>query len=333
MASQKVKFTVGLFVFSGIVIAVLAFIWLGMSSFLEKGQYYAIYFDETVQGLDIDSPVKYRGVTIGRVVDIDVAPDSKLIQVIAKMEKGHNINTNIVAQLSVVGITGSMFIELDLKAKDEPDKTPTLSFKPEYPVLASKLSNISEILEGIDDFLLQIRAIDIEGISGQIKVTLDNVNKMIADANIKGLSGKLESSLDDISAIAEKERWDRILSSAENAMKTLETVTGKADISAGRLDNTLASLEKISTGNEKAITLAINDFRTAMSKVNTLLDTGNSVVTGADDTVYQLGHDLNEIARNIEVATENLNRIIDIVSDQPSQLIFGEPPAKREAEE
>ncbi len=333
MASQKVKFTVGLFVFSGIVIAMLAFLWLGMSRILEKGQKYAIYFDESVQGLDIDAPVKYRGVTTGRVVDIDVAPDSKLIQVIAKMEKGHNLEKDIVAQLSVVGITGSMFIELDLKAKDEPDKTPALSFKPEYPVFASKPSNISEILEGIDDFLVQIRAIDLDGISGKIKVTLDNINKVMADANIKGLSGKLESSLDDINAIVDKDRWERILTSAENAMKTLESVTGKADVSAGRLDNTLASLEKISTGNEKNITEAIADFRTAMTKLNSLLDTGNSVVTGVDDTVYQLGYDLNEIARNIEQATENLNRIIDIVGDQPSQLIFGEPPAKRDAEE
>jgi phospholipid/cholesterol/gamma-HCH transport system substrate-binding protein len=333
MASQKVKFTVGLFVFSGIVIAVLAFIWLGMSRFLEKGQKYAIYFDESVQGLDIDAPVKYRGVTTGRVVDIDVAPDSRLIQVIAKMEKGHNLETDIVAQLSVVGITGSMFIELDLKGKDEPDKTPELSFKPEYPVFASKKSNITEILEGIDDFLLQIRAIDLDGISGRIKDTLDNFNKVMADANIKGLSGKLESSLDDINAIVDRERWDRILSSAENTIKSIETIAGKADGSVDRLDNTLKSLEKISTGNEKSITEAISDFRTAMTKLNTLLDTCNSVVTGVDDTVYQLGHDLNDIARNIEQATENLNRIIDIVSDQPSQLIFGEPPAKRVREE
>jgi phospholipid/cholesterol/gamma-HCH transport system substrate-binding protein len=333
MASQKVKFTVGLFVFSGIVIAVLAFIWLGMSRFLEKGQYYAIYFDESVQGLDIDAPVKYRGVTAGRVVKIDVAPDSRLIQVIAKMEKGHKLETDIVAQLSVVGITGSMFIELDLKGKDEPDKSPQLSFTPEYPVFASKPSNISEILAGIDDFLVQIRAIDLDGISGRIKVTLDNFNKVMADANIKGLSGKLESSLDDINAIVERKRWDSILSSAENTIKAIETIAGKADGSVEKLDNTLKSLEKISTGNEKNITEAIADFRAAMVKLNTLLDTGNSVVTGVDDTIYQLGHDLNEIARNIEHATENLNRIIDIVSDQPSQLLFGEPPAKRDIEE
>ncbi|NLA75813.1 MAG: MCE family protein [Deltaproteobacteria bacterium] len=333
MASQKVKFTVGLFVFSGIVIGVLAFIWLGMSRFLEKGQYFAVYFDESVQGLDISSPVKYRGVEIGRVVKIEVAPDSKLIQVIVKIEKVHDLETDIAARLSVVGITGSMFIELDLRASEEPDRTPLLDFEAEYPVLASKPSNISEILEGIDDFLKQIRAIDIDGISGKIKITLDNFNRLMADANIKGLSEKLESLLEDFSTVVDKKRWKNILASAENATKAIEIIADKADRSVDRLGNTLEILEKIAAGNENNITEAISDFRAAMAKANTLFDTGNSVVTGMDDTIYQLGHDLNEIARNIEEATDNLNRIIDIVSDQPSQLLFGEPPAKRNTEE
>ncbi len=58
---------------SGIILAVLIFIWLGMSRYFEKGQYYAIYFNESVQGLDVDSPLKYRGVMIGRVTRNAVA--------------------------------------------------------------------------------------------------------------------------------------------------------------------------------------------------------------------------------------------------------------------
>jgi len=73
MASTRIKFTVGLFVASGIGFALIAVIWLGMSRFLEKGQYYATYFNESVQGLDIESPVKYRGVSIGRVQRVGVA--------------------------------------------------------------------------------------------------------------------------------------------------------------------------------------------------------------------------------------------------------------------
>ena len=336
MASRKTKFTVGLFVFFGIVIAVLAILWLGMSHFLEKGKDYAIYFDESVQGLDIGSPVKFRGVTVGRVVKIDVAPDSKLIQVIVKIDKDTKLESNIaniVAQLSIAGyITGSMFIELDLKEKGESYKSSVPNFPSEYPIISSEPSNIREIFEGIDDLLNQIKAIDLKGISGRIKDTLDHFNQLMADANIKGLSKNLESSLKDIRSIVQKERWDRILSSVEDAMKLLESTAGKADVSMAKLDNSFGSLERMTRGNEKTIDKAIADFKTAMEKVNRLLDTGNSMVTGADDTIYELGQNLNEIANNIEQATENLNRITEIITDQPSQLFFGEPRAPKKIE-
>jgi hypothetical protein len=52
----------------------------GYVPFFGKGQFYVTYFDESIQGLVIDSPVKYRGVFIGRVDGISVAPDSKLIK-------------------------------------------------------------------------------------------------------------------------------------------------------------------------------------------------------------------------------------------------------------
>ena len=73
MASQKTKFAVGLFVAGGLACVVLVVIWLGMSRFLEKGQFYVTYFDESIQGLVVDSPVKYRGVFIGRVDSFGVA--------------------------------------------------------------------------------------------------------------------------------------------------------------------------------------------------------------------------------------------------------------------
>ena len=73
MATQKTKFAVGLFVAIGFTLAILVTIWLGMSRFLQKGRFYVTYFDESVQGLDVDSPVKYRGVFTGRVESIGVA--------------------------------------------------------------------------------------------------------------------------------------------------------------------------------------------------------------------------------------------------------------------
>ena len=112
MASIKTKLLVGIFVLVGFFIAIIGLIWFGMSGQLEKGRFYIAYFDESVQGLDKDSPVKYRGVSIGRVENIGVAPDAKLIQVVMKIEAGLKNREQLVAQLKSVGITGIMFIRL-----------------------------------------------------------------------------------------------------------------------------------------------------------------------------------------------------------------------------
>ena len=200
MASTRTKFAVGLFVAGGITIALLAIIWLGVTRYFEKGQYYATYFNESVQGLDKDSPVKYRGVAIGRVAKIGVAADSKLIEVVLKIESGQKLGGNIVAQMKPVGITGMMFIELDQKKEDEPDRSPYLSFPSKYPIVASKPSGISDLLLGIDNALEQLSTLDLEGISDKIKLTLDSLNQAIADANLKAISTNLASSLEKASA-------------------------------------------------------------------------------------------------------------------------------------
>jgi phospholipid/cholesterol/gamma-HCH transport system substrate-binding protein len=82
MAKKTANFMLGLFVILGFFLGVSAIIWVGATSFFQKGQTYITYFDESVQGLQSDSNVKYRGVDVGRVERIRVAPDNKLIGVV-----------------------------------------------------------------------------------------------------------------------------------------------------------------------------------------------------------------------------------------------------------
>jgi ABC-type transporter Mla subunit MlaD len=55
---------------SGITIAVLAVIILGTGALFKKKVMMETYFDESVQGLSVGAPLKYRGVTIGSVEHI-----------------------------------------------------------------------------------------------------------------------------------------------------------------------------------------------------------------------------------------------------------------------
>jgi phospholipid/cholesterol/gamma-HCH transport system substrate-binding protein len=332
MASQKTKFSVGLFLAGGITLGLVAFIWLGMSRYLEKGQYYVTYFNESVQGLDKDSQVKYRGVAIGRVESISVAPDSKLIQVVMKIESGQTLGSDIVAQLKAVGITGSVFVELDQKKKGEPDRSPTLTFPSEYPIVASKPSEISQFFMGVDEILNRIKALDLEGIADKIQRDLDTIHQAVTDADIKGLSTKAQASLGSINHILDRGRWDKILASLEGASAALVSFIEQGSGTLTQVESTFAEAQDTIAETEMMLKTAVQDLRVALGKANLFLDKGSSLVSGAEGMVFDLRGHLLVTAQNLEKASMNLDRLLEIVADQPSQLLFAEPPPPRKGE-
>jgi phospholipid/cholesterol/gamma-HCH transport system substrate-binding protein len=323
MASQKTKFVVGLFLVCGIGIALLAFIWLGMSRYFEKGRFYVTYFNESVQGLDKDSPVKYRGVSVGRVHSIGVAPDSKLVKVVLKIETGMVLDINMVAQLKSVGITGSVFIELDQKKRDEPDRSPPLSFPSEYPIVASKPSELGEILRGIDEILNKIKALDLEGITVKIKSNLDTIEKTVQEANVKGLSRKVERSLDQLNQILDGHQWDKILASTQDTIREANAFFVKGNATLTHAENAFSKASEIISDKQQTI-------REALENINKVIERSASLTAGADETFSHLRKNLLVSAQNLERASENLNRFLEILAEQPSQLILGDAPPRRE---
>ena len=349
MASQKTKFSVGLFVASGICIIVVAIIWLGMSRYLEKGNFYVTYFDESVQGLKKGAEVKYRGVSVGRVESIGVAPDDKLIQVVMKIETDQTLTTDMVAQLRDVGLTGSMFVELDRKKKGEPSLSPRITFPSEYPIVPSKPSEMQKFLSGIDEVIEHIKSLDLRGISDKVKLTLDTVNQavteadikglserfqssfdeidgMIADAQIKEISTRLQSSLDGADRLLNSRRWSEILASIQKAAETLNQVMDLAKGGLTHADNAFVGVERIVVENEGTIRGAIQEILEATKNANELLTRGAKMVDGSDDSIRQLRQELLVSAQNLAQATDNLNRFMEILADQPSQLLLGKPP-------
>jgi phospholipid/cholesterol/gamma-HCH transport system substrate-binding protein len=94
----------------------------------------------------------------------------------------------------------------------------------------------------------------------------------------------------------------------------------------------ITRVEGIVSQNEAAIGTAIGDFQKAMQTANVFLEKGSSLVRGTDESQVQLRRHMLVIAQNLEKASENLQRLIDLLADQPSQLMFGQPPVPRKIE-
>lgn len=316
MASVKTALAVGLFVAVGFVVFTVGIIWLGMSNYFEKGTHYIAYFDESVQGLDKDSPVKYRGVAIGRVEKIRVAPDMRLIETQLKIETDLKPGKDVVAQLKSVGITGIMFIELEHEEPEAPDLSPALTFTPPYPVIKTRPSEIKQLIEGIGDVFDQIKLLDVKGISTRLKETIDILNQTARDARIGDLSADISSTLEKMETVGES--INRL------ALDARKTVT--------RFDQTLGAVDTVVRRNKDTINKTVDEFHRSLTAAGALLSKGTNLIDQTDNTVSILRQHLQVSLNNIEQATENLNRLINILADQPSQLIFGQPPPPRKTQ-
>ncbi len=323
MATIKTKLNVGLFVIIGLFVAFIAIIWVGMSHYFEQGRLYSAYFNDSVQGLSKDSPLKFRGVTIGRVSDIKVAPDGKLIEVILKIESDMKPDKNIVAQLRSVGITGIMFVELDLKKKGEPDLSPSLSFAPDHTVIDTKQSEITRFLDSLSDIIAQINKIDFEGLSNKTKSTLGKIDSAVNEARIAKVSSDFRVSLD---------KWNRAVASLEVAASTFKTFTLNTDKAVSNLNNTVTKIEDIIAGNKDSVAQAIKNLNSAVNNVGLLVIEGTEFIKNTGQNFSSLQQQILSTMQSVEKTSETLNRSVEQISDQPSLLLFSAPQPEKEVE-
>jgi phospholipid/cholesterol/gamma-HCH transport system substrate-binding protein len=295
MAGKTPKFMVGLFVTLGMVLGVAGIIWIGATKYFEKGNRYVTYFDESVQGLQKDSNVKYRGVEVGRVEQIAVAPDNKLISVVMKINLKDDLPKTAVAQLKTAGITGLVFVELDRSKPEEQAKSPKLTFPAEYPVIPSRPSEIAKIVEGVNLVVDKFSQVDTRGIFDQLKSTAAEIEiffrgkKMEAIlANVEAASGNLKSLSQRMDKAMAAGTLDQILVEARDALKGTRVL--------------MASLEEEMKGM---------NLRETMGKMQ-------SITTEVKAT-----------SENLRQTSETLDAFANRIKDRPSDLLFGKPPKKR----
>jgi phospholipid/cholesterol/gamma-HCH transport system substrate-binding protein len=324
MARKTSKFMIGLFVTIGILIGLVAVVWLGASKYFEKGATYVTYFDESVQGLQLDSAVKYRGVEVGRVEKIRVAPDNKLIEVVMKINLRGKLERDDVAQLKAAGITGIVFVELDRKDPKEPDLSPKITFASEHRIIPSKPSDIKQLLTGIDNVIQSLKKIDTQGISDQVKSTLKVLESTVAGLNSvvgsveKTLgAGRLEETVGEV-----KNTLLKLQNFVLEVQKELQALNlGKTGTN---IENATARLDKIMNSGE--VEAILGEAKGAAKKVSQLVE-------GLDKRSLEITNNIKATSENLKRASESLEMLVDRVYASPSDLLFGEPPPRRRGNE
>lgn len=199
---------------------------------------YAVYFDESVLGLNMDAPVKYRGINVGNVVSLKINPNnSEQVEVLVNVLKTTPIKVSTVAQLTSQGITGLSYINLSY---GEETSEPLESKKgEEYPVIKTipslliKLENtFGDMSVNLTETLYRTRQLLKEENQQEISLLLKNsaifmakMNQILDDEtisnfqqsikNLNSASQKLDMLLPRVGEFMEKSgKWEDDISNA-----------------------------------------------------------------------------------------------------------------------
>ncbi len=317
MSAKVGKFKLGLFVIVGICMGAGAILWLASSKYLEGGRTYVTFFNESVQGLEKDSVVKYRGVDVGRVLDIRVAPDYKLIEVVMHIKFTGDLSKEMLAQLRTVGITGISFVELDRRKPGEPVSRVPINFAAEHPIIPSRPSEISEIFSLVDKITSELRDVDFkamaEGMAGLIK----QADKILRDGRLARAVNKMVDAADGM---------DRLVKEANRKLDQANVKKINRDVTAAVADARAVLGDMRRTLKEMGLPEAGKRAGGVIKRADQAVKRADSMVAATRSQVDQVMANVMSVSRNLERASRSLERLLHRLERRPSDIIWGQQP-------
>lgn len=343
-------FKIGIFVISAVVIAIIGVVVLGVGTIFQKKSIVETYIDESVQGLDVGSPVKFRGVPVGRVEQISLTSaeystrreyvlvrvsissnmfqfpvnDPRSPQLKQALDRGFRI------RIAPQGLTGVAYLEADYL---DPERNPPLEidWQPYYPYIPSTRSRITQLSEAVERILRNFSDIDIAQLSQTIDKSLVAMTKLAENANLDKIGAQANALLNELRET--NRQINTLVSNPE-----LKTTIADASASAGRA-------RQIIERAEKPINQMLTDLPQATESLSRLVKRLDSAATDLPETSSQLRQTIQRMNRllanqqrdiektmdNLRAVSENLKEITDNSKKYPSQVLFGAPPPPSKA--
>jgi paraquat-inducible protein B len=325
---------IGFFVLFGFFLIFATAIYVGSIRLFANEIRVLFYFDESVNGLSVGSPVKFKGVTIGTVSDIllaydqDRSTEASFIPVFAKIDLGRlhrnlgldptidfqdddvfdaQVVEGLRAKLEMISfITGQLYVELDYFAPPGSEFRVVqreLNFR-EIPTVPSTMAEFGSSASSI---MAKLASLDIKGINDALREALGTLNtKLVAmetdkwNSAVLGLTedfGRIARDL-DLAPLLEE------LSATNAALNSLVT----------RLDG---AIEPAVEGYDAVVT----DSRQALAQIDLAFRRVDELVAANSG----FGRDLELTLREVREAARSLRELLEFLERNPRALLSGRP--------
>jgi paraquat-inducible protein B len=321
---------IGAFVTAASILTIGMVLYFGTASFLNRSTQFILFFDQSINGLNVGSMVKFRGVPVGQVRRIMIradgqSEDSTAIPVIIEINRSRlerdlgvpsdvfdpdrmedSIGRGLVAQLNLESfITGQLFVEFSF----EPDKVgetrthlEASNGMFEIPTLNSSLDQITaDVAQIISD----VGALDLQELNDNVNRLLVNASKTLEGIDSAAISRSVTGAADEVTRVVASDAFKSSLLAVRDAFEEVRETANSFNLSEGPL---AAKID----GWTSQITHTLDGLDALTTDASALLQPGS-------DARFEFENMLREVsrtARSIRLFAEYLER-------NPNALITG----------
>jgi paraquat-inducible protein B len=324
---------IGAFVLGAVVLIVIAILVFGSGRLFRQTREFVLYFDNSVNGLRVGAPVKFKGVEIGSVKDIrlqlEEGGEVNKIPVIIEIDlkkltsrgattapavdreafKEFIVDYGLRGQLEMESlVTGLLYVALDFFPGTPINLVQQEKGDYQYPEIPTLPTTLEQAKGAVTRVISKLEDIDFKELGANLEATLKGVNRTVN-------SPELESVLRSLARVMPK--VDEAVVNIRNLAGTLDD---KVKILADDLQHTSADARlalKQAGDALKQTQETMKGAEAAVANIETLTD--------LDSTV---NYELIKGLRDVSTAARSLRSLTDYLERNPRAPIFGKPNSK-----
>ena len=323
---------VGLLLLGGIGL-VIGLVWFFGGNTLSHGKLFESYFRESVQGLEVGAPGKYRGVTVGRVNELGLvtaeygnrsAPAQidrqtyRLVfvrYVVDAARVGQMTDTTAAVRLGLrvrlasQGITGLTYLELDFA---DPAKYPVqeVPWAPRDPYIPSMPSTLLQVQDAAQQFLAKLNSVDIDALAKSLTGLMVDLRANIDSGDVHVALSRAADLLHNLNDTVTASDLPGLTADLRQTSGSLRTLAQDRDLHRA-IENAAAATDR----------LAI-----ASARLGPLLTALQATAQRSDNGVADLQQVLLPLLRDAQLVAANLRETTDELRRYPAQILVSSPP-------
>ena len=225
---------VGAFVLAGFFGLMIVLLWFAGAQYREEFAYYRTYFSGPVTGLGNGTIVRYNGIDVGHVSQLNFDPDDpKRVIVTMQLSPSLPIHNDSVATIASEGLTGGSYVEIDGGSKNAPILRPT--WEVEEPVIRSKQSTLQELEQSGSQLVANLNR------------AANRLNDVLSDQNLRAFSSTLKSLSDMTGAL------DRDVPNIDKTLANVASASGGLKTDVADLHTVLTHADETTLGATRVV--------------------------------------------------------------------------------